>query len=70
MSPLERSIEIRLRRTLKRRGFKLRKSSRKDPLALDYGHYWIEKPDGEIVAGGENGFTLEEAAAWVDNMGN
>ena len=70
MSPVERSIYIRLRRTLDRRGYKLKKSKRRDPLAKDYGRYWIEDSVGEIIAGGESGFTLEQAAAWVNNMGN
>lgn len=69
MSPTERSIYIRLRNTLERRGYTLKKSRRRDPLALDYGTYWILDSEGRTVAGGENGFSLEEAAEWVDSMG-
>lgn len=37
------TIEHRLRETLKRRGYRLEKSRRRDPHALTYGRYWIIK---------------------------
>lgn len=36
-----RVVENRLRLTLKRRGYRLEKSRRRDPHALTYGRYWI-----------------------------
>ena len=35
------TIEHRLRETLKRRGYRLEKSRRRDPHALTFGRYWI-----------------------------
>jgi len=35
------TVEHRLRETLKRRGYRLEKSRRRDPHALTYGRYWI-----------------------------
>lgn len=37
MSPQAKSREDTIRRVAQRRGFALRKSRRRDPLALDYG---------------------------------
>jgi len=70
MSPKEKSIEIRLRNTLKRRyGYNLKKSRRRDPYAPDYGQYWIIDPDGNhLVAGGEFGMSLEEVETWIKDM--
>jgi hypothetical protein len=34
-------VENRLRDTLRRRGYRLEKSRRRDPHALTYGRYWI-----------------------------
>jgi hypothetical protein len=68
----EKSIEIRLRNTLKRRGYILTKSRRKDPLAIDYGLYTISDARNNIAAygSGYNGMmTLEEVESWVNDMG-
>ncbi len=37
----EKVRELRLRRMAERQGLALRKSRRRDPLALDYGEYWL-----------------------------
>lgn len=69
----EKSIEIRLRNTLKRRGYILKKSRRRDPMALDYGLYWITDKSGNVVSSNDNsssGITLDEVNEWVQNMGH
>jgi hypothetical protein len=38
--------ENRLRRMAERQGFRLVKSRRRDPLAVDYGRYRVETGDG------------------------
>jgi hypothetical protein len=35
--------ENRLRRMAERRGYELNKSRRRDPLAVDYGEWWITR---------------------------
>lgn len=62
----EKSVEIRMRNTLKRRGYRLKKSGRRDPLALDYNNYWIYD-NGNIYFGGEHGVPLDEIVDYVDN---
>ncbi len=52
----------RLRIVAKRQGYRLTKSARRDPRALDYGRYWLTDQTGEIVAGGRNGVDLETVA--------
>ena len=47
-----RSIEQRLRRTAERRGLKLTKSRRRDPLALDFGVWTLTDAAGRTVATG------------------
>ncbi len=64
----EKSLEIRLRNTLKRRGYFLFKSRRRDPQALDYGGYWIKDMRNALVFGGEFGVSLKEVNEWVNNM--
>jgi hypothetical protein len=41
----EKTRETRLRRMAERQGLALRKSRRRDPLAKDYGLYWVVDPD-------------------------
>lgn len=66
----EKSIEIRMRNTLKRRGYILKKSRLKDPQAILYGVYWILNNRGVVVYGDRNtGLSLEEVVEWVENMG-
>lgn len=68
----EKSMEIRARRTLARRGFALQKSRRRDPHALDYETYWIFDPDTDalVFPTGDNasdfGATLDEILTWID----
>jgi hypothetical protein len=64
--------ENRLRRMAGRQGLTLRKSTRKDPLALGYGRYYIARPPQltEAIAGLRNGIpdmTLDDAEAWLRN---
>lgn len=58
MAATEKARENRARRAAQRQGFVLKKSGRRDPLALDYGHYWLLR-EARVVAGGKNGVTLE-----------
>ncbi len=42
-TPIDQKVrENRLRRMAERRGLTVRKSRRRDPAALDYGHIWLE----------------------------
>lgn len=54
MEPAEKVREIRLRRMAERRGLRLSRSRRRDPLAIDYGMYYLidDRRDGEVVAQG------------------
>ena len=56
--------EKRARRMAERQGLRLVKSPRRDPLALDYGTFRIERRDGaEVVAQGSSsgyGLALED----------
>jgi hypothetical protein len=73
--PIE-TIEHRLRETLKRRGYRLEKSRRRDPHALTYGRYWViwEKHEanyaGFVISATEGDaerdytMTLAEVNAW------
>lgn len=60
----------RLRRAAERQGLTLRVSSRRDPLALDYGGHWLIRADNEsgpreIVLGGQYGASLDEVEAYL-----
>lgn len=46
---MSKTQENRVRRTAARRGFDLRKTRRRDPLAEDYGFFSLEK-GGKLVA--------------------
>jgi hypothetical protein len=63
----EKVFENRLRRMAERQGFALRKSRRRDPLAIGFGRWWVVAPalGDQIVAGGETGFSLDDAEAWL-----
>lgn len=61
----EKVRENLLRRMAQRQGLELRKSRRRDPLAADYGRFWLVDPRGRrrggaVVYGGEWGATLDE----------
>jgi hypothetical protein len=62
----EKSREIRIRRTLDRRGYKLSKSRRRDPRALDYGLYAISNKAGTAVYEG----SLDKVEQWVLEYGD
>jgi hypothetical protein len=66
----EKARENRLRRMAERQGYRLRRSRRRDPLARDYGLYWILEPkrDRLVVRGSgfDNGMTIDEAEAWLN----
>ena len=58
--------EDRVRRMATRQGLILNKSRRRDPLAYDYGAFWLLAETGHIVAGDERvGMSLEEAESWL-----
>jgi hypothetical protein len=54
--------ENRLRRMAERRGLRLIKSRKRDPMALEYGRYHIEASDGRMAEEFPTlrGFTLDE----------
>lgn len=59
-----------LRRMAERQGLMLRKSLRRDPLALGYGRYYVtSRADWrEVVAGTAGGvpdWTLDDAEKWL-----
>lgn len=52
----ERNREIRLRNKARRQGLFLHRSKRRDPDAIDYGCYWLNRiEDGIPVFGSEDG---------------
>jgi|HubBroStandDraft_4_1064222.scaffolds.fasta_scaffold00009_87 hypothetical protein len=61
--------ENRLRRMAERQGFALRRSRRRDPLARDFGVYWIVDPakDRPLATGSypDGGMDLEEVERWL-----
>ena len=74
--------ENRVRRAAIRQGYRLVKSRRRDPRAIDYGAYWIVQPkpyaalavlEGTPTAGlptmsgSESGMTLEQVEDWLLN---
>lgn len=70
--------ENRLRQAARRRyRATLVKSHRRDPLAWDYGRYWLIVPGfGEVIGaagspgivGDPPGLTLDEVEEWLDDM--
>src|ERR1039457_687067 len=70
----EKVREARLRRTAERRGLKLVKSRRRDPLAVDYGRYVIVNPDSNRHVAGELGsasaMRLDDVEAWLASPGS
>ncbi len=61
-----RSLEARLRRTLARRGYTRAKSRARDPLALEFGKYYIS--DGWTRLRVFEGTTIESVEQWVAKM--
>jgi hypothetical protein len=68
MEQSEKVRENRLRQVAKRRGYELRKSRRRDELALDYGKWFLSR--GEINGvpfGNVSGFdSLDDVEAFLD----
>jgi hypothetical protein len=67
---VERTREIRLRRTADRRGLRLEKSRRRDPLAVDFAKYWLlDLATGAVVAGasaiGRPAWTLDQVEEYL-----
>ncbi|MFC9342885.1 hypothetical protein ACFT0G_06170 [Streptomyces sp. NPDC057020] len=52
METAEKTREIRLRRAAKRQGLTLHRSRVRDPRALSYARYRLER-DGHVIAGGD-----------------
>jgi hypothetical protein len=51
MTPAEKTRELRARRTLARRGYRLQRVRRRDHLAFDYATYRLyEIPSGHLAA--------------------
>lgn len=68
MTNAEKTVENRMRRTLDRRGYRLRKSPRRDPLAVDYGLYYIDhNENGEWVTV-LDGIPFERVERFVSQM--
>lgn len=44
-----RTREMRLRETAKRQGLTLTKSRRRDPRAIDYGHWYLHRGDQQLL---------------------
>ena len=62
--------ENRLRRMAERQGYALRKSSRRDPRAIDYGMYMLVDPQNNTVVAGAEGtgrpnLSLDDIEAWL-----
>ena len=60
----EKVRENRLRRMAERQGLSLTRSRRRDPLALDYGKYWLIHADGSRVTP-LGGGTLDEIERYL-----
>jgi hypothetical protein len=59
--------ENRLRRMAERQGLYLKKSRRRDPLALDYGAYWLIDPHTNTVVAGDDrlGISLDDVEHYL-----
>lgn len=58
LTPAEKVIDVRLRRTAMRRGFKMQRSRRRDPQAVGYGRYTlVDKLDRGLT---RSGLTLDD----------
>ena len=69
MSNAEKNRENRLRRMAERQGYQLRKSSRRDPDALDYGRWMILDPYSNTVVTGAGpvgpDMDLDDVEEWL-----
>jgi hypothetical protein len=66
MNAEEKVREARLRRMAERQGLYLRKSRRRDPLALDYGGYQLIEPGSNSLVSGE--LARHEFGASLDDI--
>ena len=64
----DKILENRMRRTLKRRGYILKKIKRHDEQALDYGRYRVIDQRGQLWR--NSLVTLEEIREWVNGNGS
>jgi len=65
MDRKEKTREVRLRRMAERQGLVLHKSRRRDPRALDYGHYRLVAASTDVPVTWEGGGTLDEIEAYL-----
>jgi hypothetical protein len=61
----DKARENRLRRMAGRQGYTLTKSRRRDPLAADYGLWWITNERGTLQTS-KRGIDLDAAEAWLN----
>lgn len=70
MDNTEKVRENRIRRMLKRQGYSLVKSRRRNPQAIDYGGYMIIDTDRNYVVFGSNAYafsaTLDDVEEWAN----
>jgi len=73
MDTTEKVRVNRLRRMAERQGYQLVKIRRRDPLAIDYGRYYITRQqDGTTVTGmdtaGRASMTLDDVEKWLTQV--
>ena len=59
--------ETRLRRAARRQGLTLTKSRRRDPLALDYGKWWIADARTNKLVSPERGIDIDQVETFLAN---
>jgi hypothetical protein len=66
----QKAKENRLRRVADRRGYRVTRCRRRDPLATGYGTYLILDDDGRVVAGDpiSYGLRLDDVETWLDSL--
>jgi hypothetical protein len=74
MTNMEKTRENRLRRKLGRMGYRLARTRRKDPDAIDYGKYAIIDAQTNCTVAGTNKncswyeFDLDDTEKWIKTM--
>jgi hypothetical protein len=61
----EKVRENRLRRAAERQGYRLVKSRRRDPMALDFGRWFLDELDDPSMTIEPDGLTLDQVEAWL-----
>jgi len=61
----DKARENRLRRMATRQGLKLKRSARRDPLATDYGLYWLSDAKTGRVKSPKAGVSLDEIERYL-----